>query len=124
MSAVKTNSQPVLQPVADALKLFTKEIIRPSAADKVLFFLAPVLAIMPALAAWVVIPFAPDAALANVNTGLLLLLAIHGDVWRCHRRLGIQFKICLSGRHSRFGADDEYQGGIGNLFSGDCHGVR
>ena len=76
MSAVKTNSQPVLQPVADALKLFTKEIIRPSAADKVLFFLGPILALMPALAAWVVIPFAPDAALANVNTGLLLLLAI------------------------------------------------
>ena len=72
----RTGSWGLLQPVADALKLLTKEIIRPSAADKGLFFLAPVLAIMPALAAWVLIPFAPDVALANVNAGLLLLMAI------------------------------------------------
>ena len=76
MSVAKSNSQPVLQPVATALKLLTKEIIRPAAADKVLFFLAPILAIVPVLAAWALIPFAPDAALANVNAGLLLLLAI------------------------------------------------
>ena len=68
-------SRGLLQPIADALKLLTKEIIRPAAADRALFFLAPVLAIMPALAAWVVIPFAPDVALANVNAGLLLLMA-------------------------------------------------
>ena len=72
----RTGSWGLLQPIADALKLLTKEIIRPSAADKRLFFLAPVLAIMPALAAWVLIPFAPDVALANVNAGLLLLMAI------------------------------------------------
>ena len=66
----------ILQPLADAVKLLTKEIIRPSAASKGLFFLGPLLAIMPALAAWVVIPFSPDVALANVNAGLLLVMAI------------------------------------------------
>ena len=66
----------LLQPIADAVKLIFKEIIVPTAANKRLFFLGPIMTIMPALAAWVVIPFGPDAALANVNAGLLLLLAI------------------------------------------------
>ena len=66
----------LLQPIADALKLLTKEIIQPSAASTGLFILGPVMAIMPALAAWVVIPFGPELALANVNAGLLLLMAI------------------------------------------------
>jgi NADH-quinone oxidoreductase subunit H len=66
----------LLQPIADALKLLLKEIIIPAKANKLLFVLAPVMTIMPALAAWVVIPFGPDAVLANVNAGLLLLMAI------------------------------------------------
>lgn len=66
----------LLQPLADGLKLLTKEVIQPTAASKGLFFLGPVMAIMPALAAWVVVPFAPDAALANINAGLLLVIAI------------------------------------------------
>lgn len=66
----------LLQPIADALKLLTKEIIQPTAAAKGLFVLGPIMAIMPALAAWVAIPFAPDVALANVNVGLLLIMAI------------------------------------------------
>jgi len=66
----------LLQPIADALKLLTKELIQPTAAAKGLFYLGPVMAIMPALAAWVAIPFAPDVALANVNAGLLLIMAI------------------------------------------------
>ena len=66
----------LLQPIADAVKLLTKEIIRPTAASKGLFFLGPLLAIMPALAAWVVIPFDPEVALSNVNAGLLLVMAI------------------------------------------------
>jgi NADH-quinone oxidoreductase subunit H len=66
----------LLQPIADALKLLSKELISPSAASSGLFRLAPLLAIMPALAAWVAIPFGPDAILANVNAGLLLILAI------------------------------------------------
>ena len=66
----------LLQPLADGLKLLTKEVIQPTAASKGLFFLGPVMAIMPALAAWVVVPFAPEAALANINAGLLLVMAI------------------------------------------------
>ena len=65
-----------LQPIADALKLLTKEIIRPTAASKGLFFLGPLMSITPALVAWVVIPFGPEVALSNANAGLLLLLAI------------------------------------------------
>ena len=66
----------LLTPIADAVKLIFKEIIMPSAANKGLFLLGPVMTIMPALAAWAVVPFGPDVVLANVNAGLLLLLAI------------------------------------------------
>ena len=66
----------LLQPIADGLKLLTKELIMPTAAAMGLFYVGPVMAIMPALAAWVVVPFAPDLALANVNAGILLVMAI------------------------------------------------
>jgi len=66
----------LFQPFADALKLLTKELIQPTAAAPGLFRLGPVLAIMPALAAWVAIPFGPDVALTNINAGLLLVMAI------------------------------------------------
>ena len=66
----------LLTPIADALKLLTKEIIMPAAASKGLFLLGPIMTIMPALAAWAVVPFGPDVALANVNAGLLFLMAI------------------------------------------------
>jgi NADH-quinone oxidoreductase subunit H len=66
----------LLQPIADALKLILKEIIMPSQASKVLYIIAPIMTIMPALAAWAVIPFGPDVTLANVNAGLLFLMAI------------------------------------------------
>ena len=66
----------LLQPMADGLKLLTKELIMPTVAAKGLFYVGPVMAIMPALAAWVVVPFGPEVALANVNAGLLLVMAI------------------------------------------------
>jgi NADH-quinone oxidoreductase subunit H len=66
----------LLQPIADALKLLTKEIIIPTAASKGLFVLGPIMTIMPALAAWAVIPFGPEVALANINAGLLFIMAI------------------------------------------------
>lgn len=66
----------LLQPIADGLKLLTKELIMPTVASKGLFYVGPIMAIMPALAAWVAIPFAPEVALANVNAGLLLIMAI------------------------------------------------
>ena len=66
----------LLQPIADALKLLTKEILVPTTASKGLFLLGPILTIMPALAAWVVIPFGPEVALSNINAGLLFVMAI------------------------------------------------
>lgn len=66
----------LLQPIADAVKLLTKELINPSAASNGLFRLGPIMAIMPALAAWVVVPFGPEVVLSNVNAGLLVILAI------------------------------------------------
>ncbi|HEX6828276.1 MAG TPA: NADH-quinone oxidoreductase subunit NuoH [Burkholderiales bacterium] len=66
----------LLQPIADAVKLMFKEIIVPSGANKFLFLIAPVLSIMPALAAWAVIPFSPEAVLANTDASLLYIMAI------------------------------------------------
>jgi NADH-quinone oxidoreductase subunit H len=66
----------LLTPIADAVKLVFKEIIRPTAANKTLFFIGPVMTIMPALAAWAVVPFGPEVVLANINAGLLFLMAI------------------------------------------------
>ena len=68
--------QGLLQPIADGLKLLMKEIIIPSGANKGLFILGPILAIAPALAAWAVIPFTDTLVLANINAGLLYVLAI------------------------------------------------
>ena len=65
-----------LQPIADALKLLVKEIIIPSGANRFLFVLAPVLSIMPAMAAWAVVPFQPELVLANIDAGLLYIMAI------------------------------------------------
>ncbi len=65
-----------LQPIADALKLMFKEIIFPSGANKVLFIIAPTLAISTALAAWAVIPFGAEMVLADINVALLYILAM------------------------------------------------
>jgi NADH-quinone oxidoreductase subunit H len=65
-----------LQPIADALKLLTKEVIVPTNANRFLFLTAPVLSIAPALAAWAVIPFDDGMVLADINAGLLYILAL------------------------------------------------
>ena len=66
----------LLQPIADGLKLLLKEVIIPSGANKGLYIIGPIMAIMPALAAWAVIPFGADVMVTNVNAGLLFVLAI------------------------------------------------
>ena len=66
----------LLQPIADGLKLMMKEIIIPSGASRGLFILGPILAIAPALAAWAVIPFTDTLVLANINAGLLYVMAV------------------------------------------------
>ncbi len=65
-----------LQPIADFVKLACKEIILPSGANRFLFLTAPVLAIAPALAAWAVVPFTDTLVLADINAGLLYILAM------------------------------------------------
>ena len=66
----------LLQPLADGMKLFLKEIIIPSGSSKFLFVIAPIMAFAPALAAWAVVPFSEGMALANVNAGLLYILTM------------------------------------------------
>jgi len=66
----------LLQPLADGLKLLFKEIILPTASNKALFFIGPVLAIAPAFAAWAVVPFDATLVLANIDAGLLYILAM------------------------------------------------
>ena len=64
------------QPIADAVKLMFKEIIIPTGANKILFLLAPMVMLAPALAAWAVFPFDVGLVLADVNAGLLYILAL------------------------------------------------
>jgi NADH-quinone oxidoreductase subunit H len=66
----------VLQPIADAIKLLMKEQMVPLGANKILFFIAPIVAVAPAIAAWAVVPFMPGWVVANVDAGILVLLAM------------------------------------------------
>jgi NADH-quinone oxidoreductase subunit H len=66
----------MLQAFADVVKLLIKEVILPTNANRFLYYLAPMIALVPALAAWAVIPFSDKLALSNANAGLLYLLAM------------------------------------------------
>jgi len=66
----------LLQPLADLLKLITKEDLRPESADKITFFLAPVLMVTSMLAVVAVVPFGKDSFLADLNIGVLYLVGI------------------------------------------------
>ncbi|MBI3344281.1 MAG: NADH-quinone oxidoreductase subunit NuoH [Gammaproteobacteria bacterium] len=65
-----------LQPIADIVKLLMKEIIIPSGANRALFIIGPILSLAPALIAWAVIPFDGTLVLADINAGLLYVLAV------------------------------------------------
>jgi NADH-quinone oxidoreductase subunit H len=65
----------LLQPLADGLKLMLKEVILPSSANKILFLIAPFLTFVLALVAWAVIPFSPTWVIADINVGVMYLLA-------------------------------------------------
>ena len=66
----------LLQAFADVIKLLIKEVILPSSANRVLYYLAPLLALIPAMAAWAVIPFSESMVLSDANAGVLYLLAM------------------------------------------------
>ena len=68
----------LLQPVADAVKLILKEQLAPRSADKLLFFLPPVLIFVPGILVWGVLPFGPRMSVADLNVGVLFLLAVSG----------------------------------------------
>lgn len=66
----------LLQPIADALKLLFKEVIIPSQSSKILFILAPMFTFILALVGWAVVPFDKGFVLANINVGVLYIMAI------------------------------------------------
>ena len=66
----------LLQSFADGLKVFLKETIIPSGANRGLFIIAPIITFTVALVAWAVVPFGPGVVLADINVGLLYMLAI------------------------------------------------
>jgi len=66
----------IAQPFADVIKLLLKEIIVPARSSRFLFLLAPLIVLVPALAAWAVMPFSPEFVLADIDAGLLFVLAL------------------------------------------------
>jgi NADH-quinone oxidoreductase subunit H len=72
----RTGPLGLLQPVADMIKLFTKEFIIPTKADKVVYYLAPVIFVIPAFLVFAVMPFDRDAILADLNIGFLFIVAL------------------------------------------------
>lgn len=66
----------VAQPFADVIKLLLKEVIVPAEADKTIFLVAPLIALVPALSTWAVVPFSPGFVLADIDAGLLFVLAL------------------------------------------------
>ena len=66
----------IAQPFADVVKLLLKEIIVPAASSRLLFLMAPLIVLVPALATWAVVPFSPEFVLADINAGLLYVLAL------------------------------------------------
>ena len=66
----------IFQPFADVIKLLIKEVVIPAESNKVLFHIAPMITLIPAFAIWAVIPLDPNLVIANVNAGLLYVLAL------------------------------------------------
>lgn len=76
LGPVHTGPFGLLQPLADGLKLMSKEDMTPDMVDKPVFYVAPMLGMVPGLAAFAVIPFAPNIVVADINIGVLYVLAL------------------------------------------------
>ena len=76
MGPMRVGYHGLLQPIADGLKLFFKEDITPEPADRVVFFLAPVMVLVPAFVVYAAIPFAENFYVADINVGLLFIIAV------------------------------------------------
>lgn len=72
----RTGFKGLLQPFADVIKLISKEVILPAKANKVLFFVGPAMVMVPALVSWAVIPVAEGVVLADLNIGVLYVMAV------------------------------------------------
>lgn len=66
----------LIQPFADVFKLLLKEVVRPTLANKWLFFIGPMMALMPAFAVWVALPMSSEWVMSNLNAGLLYIMAV------------------------------------------------
>ncbi len=97
------------QPFADVIKLIFKEIMIPADANGLLFRLAPFLSLIPSLALWAVIPFRPEHAFANIDAGLLYILAltstgVYGIIlagWAANSKYGFLGRDALRGTDRR-----------------------
>ena len=93
----------LLQPVADAVKVLLKENIVPDSADKIVHWLAPMVAFAPVLMIFAVVPFQNGALLADLNIGILYIVAVssvsHGG--RVHGRVGLQQQVFPARRHAQ-----------------------
>ena len=76
MGPTRVGFRGILQPVADALKLITKEDILPTWADKGIYWLAPIAVFVPAFLMWVTIPVAQQVVVENLDLGLLYIVAV------------------------------------------------
>ncbi len=76
MGPNRTGPFGLLQPIADAIKLMTKEVVIPRGADRFLYFIPPVLIFIPAMLGWAPIPWAPNMAYLDINVGVLYVIAI------------------------------------------------
>ena len=97
----------LLQSFADGLKVFLQETIIPSAANKTLFLIAPIITFTVALMAWAVVPFQVGVVLADINVGLLYVLAISSLGVYGVVGLGVQLQISLLLGDPRQRADDQ-----------------
>jgi len=87
----------LLQPLSDGFKLFVKETVLPSSANKFIFVISPILTFVVSLMGWSIIPFDKYSILAEMNIGVLYLFAIiFRGIWYYNVRLVKQFKICFS----------------------------
>ncbi len=105
------------QPFADVVKLLLKEVVIPANANKVLFLVAPMITLIPAFAAWAVIPLSPDFVDVEGRRGTALRAVAHfdGRVRRDPGRLGVELEVRLPRRHALGRADRRLR---------DRHGLR
>ena len=116
----------VLQPIADLVKLVFKEDLTPATADRIAFLIAPIAMLAPAILMLAVVPFAKNTALANLNVGVLYILAVTSLTsvailmagWSSNNR------YAMFGRGAGCGGVDQLRGACGAVFVGSGDSVR